>query len=88
MQLKNCRNRFEAETRRTLFVGRHDRGQSRPASDPTVSKSISSSVRSRRSGDDRGSPACGRLVHPLTDDDLADHTSLAEWIGGDRWIST
>ena len=21
------------------------------------------------------------LVHPLTDDDLADHTSLAEWIG-------
>jgi aromatic ring-cleaving dioxygenase len=22
------------------------------------------------------------LVHPLTDDDLADHTSLARWIGG------
>lgn len=22
------------------------------------------------------------LVHPLTDDDLADHTSLAQWIGG------
>jgi len=22
------------------------------------------------------------LVHPLTDDDLADHTSLGEWIGG------
>ncbi|WP_296595633.1 DOPA 4,5-dioxygenase family protein [Phenylobacterium sp.] len=22
------------------------------------------------------------LVHPLTDDDLADHTSLAKWIGG------
>ncbi len=21
------------------------------------------------------------LVHPLTDDDLADHTSLAQWIG-------
>ena len=21
------------------------------------------------------------LVHPLTDDDLADHTSLAHWIG-------
>lgn len=21
------------------------------------------------------------LIHPLTDDDLADHTSLAEWIG-------
>lgn len=21
------------------------------------------------------------LVHPLTDDDMADHTSLAEWIG-------
>jgi DOPA 4,5-dioxygenase len=21
------------------------------------------------------------LVHPLTDDDLADHTTLAEWIG-------
>jgi DOPA 4,5-dioxygenase len=21
------------------------------------------------------------LVHPLTDDDLADHTSLARWIG-------
>jgi len=23
------------------------------------------------------------LVHPLTDDDLADHTSLGEWIGGE-----
>lgn len=23
------------------------------------------------------------LVHPLTDDDLADHTSLGRWIGGD-----
>jgi len=22
------------------------------------------------------------LVHPLTDDDLADHTTLARWIGG------
>jgi aromatic ring-cleaving dioxygenase len=22
------------------------------------------------------------LVHPLTDDDLADHTTLGEWIGG------
>lgn len=22
------------------------------------------------------------LVHPLTDDDLADHTTLAQWIGG------
>ncbi|UGB36824.1 DOPA 4,5-dioxygenase family protein [Frateuria soli] len=27
--------------------------------------------------------ACGltTLIHPLTDDDLADHTHLAEWIG-------
>jgi DOPA 4,5-dioxygenase len=27
--------------------------------------------------------ACGlkALIHPLTDDDLADHTRLAEWIG-------
>jgi DOPA 4,5-dioxygenase len=27
--------------------------------------------------------ACGltALIHPLTDDDLADHTQLAEWIG-------
>ena len=27
--------------------------------------------------------ACGLtvLIHPLTDDDLADHTSLADWIG-------
>ena len=23
------------------------------------------------------------LVHPLTDDDLADHTTLGQWIGGD-----
>jgi aromatic ring-cleaving dioxygenase len=23
------------------------------------------------------------LVHPLTDDDLADHTSLGQWIGGE-----
>jgi DOPA 4,5-dioxygenase len=23
------------------------------------------------------------LVHPLTDDDLADHTTLGEWIGGE-----
>jgi len=23
------------------------------------------------------------LAHPLTDDDLADHTTLAHWIGGD-----
>ena len=25
--------------------------------------------------------ACAALVHPLTDDDMADHTDLAHWIG-------
>ncbi len=28
-----------------------------------------------------GATGLRALVHPLTDDDLADHTSLAEWIG-------
>ena len=28
-----------------------------------------------------GSSGLNALVHPLTDDDLADHTSLARWIG-------
>jgi DOPA 4,5-dioxygenase len=27
------------------------------------------------------STGLGALVHPLTEDDLADHTSLATWIG-------
>ena len=26
-------------------------------------------------------PGLTALIHPLTDDDLADHTTLADWIG-------
>jgi hypothetical protein len=45
------------------------------------SRSTFSKTRCAGSSADQGSGLTA-LVHPLTDDDLADHTSLALWIGG------
>jgi DOPA 4,5-dioxygenase len=65
---------------RVLFVGRVTKGKAGPhpipqfeihflkrSLGPIVSKIEKSGLRA--------------LVHPLTDDDLADHTTLAHWIG-------
>jgi DOPA 4,5-dioxygenase len=73
------RDRFSAGDPEVLFVGRMDQGVGPhpipqyevhflEAARPDVVAAIEASgVRA--------------LVHPLTDDDLADHTTLAHWIG-------
>ena len=74
------RDRFSADRREILFVGQMtDRGIGphplpqyeihfvERALDRVIAAIVESGLRA--------------LVHPLTDDDLADHTSLARWIG-------
>ncbi len=74
------KSRFEAE-QHVLFVGRMTEGKAGPHPIPQFEvhfrKASLGDVQSmiRASG-------LRALVHPLTDDDLADHTSLGEWIGG------
>jgi aromatic ring-cleaving dioxygenase len=74
------RDRFAAGEPKVLFLGRMmDKGVgphpipqyevhfTEPARDAVIAAIEASGLRA--------------LVHPLTDDDLADHTSLAHWIG-------
>ena len=75
------RARFEAE-RDILFVGRMTEGKAGPHPIPQyevhfLRKSVDRVQELVRASGLRA------LVHPLTNDDLADHTSLGEWIGGD-----
>ena len=75
------RSRFEAESY-VLFVGRMTEGKAGPHPIPQFE------VHFRKTSLEdvqRMISASGlrALVHPLTNDDLADHTSLGEWIGGD-----
>ena len=78
---EDLRNRFE-NTPNVLFVGRMTEGKAGPHPIPQYEvhflKESLEQVRKmiRTSG-------LLALVHPLTDDDLADHTSLGEWIGGE-----
>ena len=78
---EDLRTRFKAETD-ILFVGAMTTGKAGPHPIPQyevhfLKSSLNEVVeRIRVSG-------LRALVHPLTDDDLADHTSLGQWIGGD-----
>ena len=75
------KGRFEAEPY-VLFVGRMTEGKTGPHPIPQFE------VHFRRGSLEDVQQiievsGLRALVHPLTDDDLADHTSLGEWIGGD-----
>lgn len=76
---EELRSKFQADPA-ILFVGRMTEGKAGPHPIPQyevhfLRRSLES-VRDilRKSG-------LRALVHPLTNDDLADHTSLGEWIG-------
>lgn len=73
------RKRFSADPK-VLFTGRMTEGPAGPHPIPQFEVHFL-----RRSMEDVQSlireSGLRALVHPLTDDDLADHTSLAEWIG-------
>lgn len=75
------RSRFGAEPY-VLFVGRMTKGKAGPHPIPQFEVHFRQAALQdvleviRASG-------LRALVHPLTDDDLADHTSLGEWIGGE-----
>ena len=78
---KDLRTRFEAEPR-ILFVGAMTAGKAGPHPIPQyevhfLKSSLNEVVETIRESGLRA------LVHPLTNDDLADHTSLGEWIGGE-----
>ena len=71
---------FEAARPQVLFVGRMtDRGVG-PHPMPQFEVHFPESSRSAVIDAIEASGLRG-LVHPLTDDDFADHTSLAHWIG-------
>ena len=78
---EELQNRFESDPG-VLVVGRMTEGKAGPHPIPQYEvhflKESLEQVRKmmRTSG-------LLALVHPLTDDDLADHTSLGEWIGGE-----
>jgi aromatic ring-cleaving dioxygenase len=65
---------------RILHVGRMTEGKAGPHPIPQYEVHF---LESSRAGVIAAIQASGlrALVHPLTDDDLADHTSLAHWIG-------
>jgi aromatic ring-cleaving dioxygenase len=77
---EDLRVRFEAEPN-ILFVGAMTAGKAGPHPIPQfevhfLKSSLGGVVETIRGSGLRS------LVHPLTDDDLADHTTLGEWIGG------
>jgi aromatic ring-cleaving dioxygenase len=75
------RSRFEAEAG-VLFVGRMTEGKAGPHPIPQYEVHFVRKTLDRVQELIRAS-GLRALVHPLTDDDLADHTSLGDWIGGD-----
>jgi aromatic ring-cleaving dioxygenase len=75
------KTQFE-EDPEVLFVGRMTEGKAGPHPIPQYE------VHFRKSSLERvqamiGTSGLRALVHPLTHDDLADHTSLGEWMGGE-----
>ena len=77
---ETLRARFEAVRPQVLFVGRMtDRGVG-PHPIPQFEVHFLEDSRAAIIDAIEASGLRG-LVHPLTDDDLADHTSLAHWIG-------
>jgi DOPA 4,5-dioxygenase len=73
------RSRFEAEPW-VLFVGRMTEGKAGPHPIPQYEVHFCKASLDRAQAMIRAS-GLRALVHPLTDDDLADHTALGEWIG-------
>jgi len=74
------RDGFLRMTGEILFVGRMTDGKAGPHPIPQyeihfAGRSLAAVVAAIAASGLRA------LVHPLTDDDLADHTSLAQWIG-------
>ncbi|GAA4758944.1 hypothetical protein GCM10023264_29330 [Sphingomonas daechungensis] len=64
-----------------LFVGRMTEGKAGPHPIPQYEVHFHESALDKVQNMIRAS-GLRALVHPLTQDDLADHTSLGEWIGG------
>lgn len=75
------RTRFQAEPQ-VLFVGRMTEGKAGPHPIPQYEVHFLRGLLEPVQAMIRSS-GLRALVHPLTDDDLADHTSLGEWIGGE-----
>jgi DOPA 4,5-dioxygenase len=75
------RSRFEAEPD-VPFVGRMTLGKAGPHPIPQYEVHFHRKSLDRVQEMIRAS-GLRALVHPLTDDDLADHTTLGEWIGGE-----
>ena len=75
------KSRFEAQAY-VLFVGRMTEGKAGPHPIPQFEVHFRKSSLGDVQGIIRAS-GLRALVHPLTDDDLADHTILGEWIGGE-----
>lgn len=73
------RSRLEAEPH-ALFVGKMTEGKAGPHPIPQYEVHFRRQSLPEIQAMIRAS-GLRALVHPLTDDDLADHTSLAEWIG-------
>ncbi|WP_395623035.1 DOPA 4,5-dioxygenase family protein [Sphingomonas daechungensis] len=72
---------FQAEPD-VLFVGRMTEGKAGPHPIPQYEVHFHESALDKVQNMIRAS-GLRALVHPLTQDDLADHTSLGEWIGGE-----
>jgi len=75
------RARFEGEPN-VLFVGAMTAGKVGPHPIPQFEVHFHKSSQENVVEAIRDSGLLA-LVHPLTDDDLADHTTLGEWIGGE-----
>jgi DOPA 4,5-dioxygenase len=73
------RSRFQAEPW-VLFVGRMTEGKAGPHPIPQYEIHFCKPALERAQALIRAS-GLRALVHPLTHDDLADHTTLGEWIG-------
>ena len=74
------RANFEAGRPQVLFVGRMTDGAVGPHPIPQFEVHFPEDSRTSVIAAIEAS-GLRALVHPLTDDDLADHTSLARWIG-------
>ena len=78
---EELKNRFESDPS-VLFVGRMTEGKAGPHPIPQYEVHFLQESLEQVRKMIRASGLLA-LVHPLTDDDLADHTSLGEWIGGE-----
>ena len=78
---EELRSRFQAEDH-ILFIGSMTEGKAGPHPIPQYEVHFKRRFLDRMLAMIRTS-GLRALVHPLTDDDLADHTSLGQWIGGE-----